>query len=113
MMCCRVLPDKTHAGVCDADCSVIMPVSLCRRAEPGQDKLTLQEDELEAVTWMPLEEYSSLSFHQERPLLRQIAECCTAYAKGTYAGMQGCKLSNGHKDPWPSREDLFVFGKDF
>lgn len=112
-MCCRVLPDKTHGRVYDADCSVMMPVSLYRRAEPGQGKLTLQEDELEAVTWMPLEEYSNLSFHQERPLLRQIAECCTAYAKGTYAGMQACKLNNGHKDPWPSREDLFVFGKDF
>ena len=96
-----------------AEVKMAMLVLQCRRAEPGQDKLTLQEDELEAVTWMPLEEYSGLSFHQERPLLRQIAECCTAYAKGTYAGMQACKLSNGHMDPWPSREDLYVFGKDF
>ena len=83
-----------------------------RRPEPGQDKLVPQEDELEAATWMPLEEYAAIPFHKERPLLRQIMECCMAYAKGTYKGMQGVKLNNGHSDPWPSREDLLVFGKD-
>jgi len=61
---------------------------------------------------MPLEEYAAIPFHKERPLLRQITECCLAYANGTYKGMQGVKLNNGHSDSWPSREDLLVFGKD-
>ena len=86
-------------------------IGVCR-PEPGQNQLVPQEDELEAATWMPLEEYSAIPFHRERPLLRQIMECCMAYAEGTYKGMQGIKLSNGHHDPWPSREDLLVFGKD-
>lgn len=67
---------------------------------------------MEAVTWMSLDEYCAIPFHRERPLLRQIMECCTAYAKGTYAGMQGVKLSNGQNDAWASREDLLVFGQD-
>ena len=61
---------------------------------------------------MPLEEYAAIPFHKERPLLRQITECCLAYANGTYKGMQGIKLNNGQSDSWPSREDLLVFGKD-
>lgn len=77
------------------------------RPEPGQTELVMQEDELEAVAWMPLEEYAAVPFQSSRPILRQILDCCVAYAKGEYLGMTGMKLENGFND----RRDLLIHGE--
>lgn len=75
-----------------------------RRPEPGQEKLTVQEDELEAAAWMPLEEYSQIPFQRSKTILRQILDCCLAYAGGNYSGMRGIKLG----DVSGGRSDLLV-----
>ena len=66
----------------------------------------MQEDELDAVAWMPLEEYAANPHHAARPLWRQMTEACVAYARGEYAGMAGLKLANGFN----GRADLLVVG---
>ena len=65
-----------------------------RRAEPGQDSLASQEDELIAATWMSLEEYSAIPYQLERTLEKQIMDSCMAYAKGDYEGMDGKMLDS-------------------
>lgn len=40
----------------------------------------MQEDELEAVQWMPLEEFLATPFITSRPVLRQLHAACLAYA---------------------------------
>ncbi|EIE25358.1 hypothetical protein COCSUDRAFT_6454, partial [Coccomyxa subellipsoidea C-169] len=57
------------------------------KPEPGQLELVMQEDELEAVAWMPLAEYAAMPFQASRPIWKQIVDCCVAYAKGEYSGM--------------------------
>ncbi|KAL4527793.1 hypothetical protein Ndes2526B_g08539 [Nannochloris sp. 'desiccata'] len=66
-----------------------------------------QEDEVEAAAWISLEEYTSVEFHLQRPLLKKIMEKCTAYAKGQYSGLGGYKLSSGFSE----RQDLLLFGE--
>ncbi len=66
----------------------------------------MQEDELEAVAWMPLAEYAAMPFQASRPIWKQIVDCCVAYAKGEYSGMTGMKLGNGLND----RTDLLIHG---
>ncbi|KAK9908979.1 hypothetical protein WJX75_005507 [Coccomyxa subellipsoidea] len=73
---------------------------------PGQRELVMQEDELAAVAWMPLEEYAAEPFQTSRPIWRQLVDCCVAYAKGEYSGMTGVKLGNGFND----RMDLLIHG---
>lgn len=78
-----------------------------RRPEPGQRELVMQEDELDAVAWMPLEEYAANPHHAARPLWRQMTQACVAYARGEYRGMAGIKLENGFN----GRSDLLVMGE--
>jgi 8-oxo-dGTP pyrophosphatase MutT (NUDIX family) len=66
-----------------------------------------QEDEVEAAAWISLEEYASIEFHLQRPLLKKIMEKCSAYAKGQYSGLGGYKLSSG----FSGRSDLLLFGE--
>jgi len=66
-----------------------------------------QEDEVDAAAWISLEEYTSIEFHLQRPLLKKIMEKCTAYAKGQYSGLGGYKLSSG----FSQRNDLLLFGE--
>lgn len=66
----------------------------------------MQKDELEAVAWMPLEEYATVPFQTSRPILKQIMDCCVAYARGEYSGMTALELENGFSE----RRDLLCFG---
>ncbi len=66
----------------------------------------MQEDELVAVKWMPLEEYAAIPFTQSRPLLRQIMQKCIDYSEGRYSGLLGRKLGMGGE-----RLDLLLFGE--
>ena len=61
---------------------------------------------------MPLEDYTAMPYQLERPLWRQIMECCVAYAKGTYKSMQGITLC-GDPDDYPRKDShLLIFGED-
>ena len=44
------------------------------RPDPGQDMLVPQESEIEAVRWLPLDEYAALPFLKTRPQLMRMAE---------------------------------------
>jgi len=75
--------------------------------EEGEQQLVAQEDEIEAVAWQPISEFSANPFMLERPLLRKIMERCVAYSKGQYVGLEGAKIASGFSD----REDLLLFGE--
>ncbi|KAI7844105.1 hypothetical protein COHA_002245 [Chlorella ohadii] len=77
------------------------------KLEPGPQELSMQEDELVGVRWMPLAEYLAIDFHASRPLLRQIQAACVAWADGTYRGLCGRKLEAG----FSGRQDLLLFGE--
>lgn len=67
----------------------------------------MQEDELDAVQWMPLEEYVKIPFIASRPLLAKISEQCVAHANGKYQGLVGQKMATGFSE----RQDLLLFGE--
>ncbi len=77
------------------------------RPEPGQEQLTIQEDELEAAAWMPLEEFEANSFMRSRPLWSKVLSLCTAWADGSYSGLPAHKLDNGFN----GRDDLLIYGE--
>lgn len=68
-----------------------------------------QEDELEAVAWMPLEEFASNPFMTSRPLFKVIIDKCVAYADGNYAGLMGQKLVTGFEGQL--KDQLLLFGE--
>lgn len=75
------------------------------RALPGQREVTIQEDELEAATWMPLPEFANNSFMRTRPLWNRILLLALAWAEGRYPGMPSHKVDNGFN----GREDLLLY----
>jgi hypothetical protein len=78
-------------------------------AEDAEEQaLVAQEDEIEAVSWVGLEEYAAAEFTSSRPLLAKIMERCIAWADGRYAGLAGAKLTAG----FSGREDLLLFGEE-
>jgi len=44
---------------------------LCR-PKPGQDELRIQEDELEAACWMPIDEFAENPAYADRPVWREV-----------------------------------------
>lgn len=42
--------------------------------------------EIAAAEWMAAEEYVKSEFVQSQPVIRALAECITAYARGSYRG---------------------------
>lgn len=73
----------------------------------GAEPLVPQEDEVEAAAWISLEEYTSIDFHLQRPLLKKIMERCSAWANGQYPGLGGYKMESG----FSARQDLLLFGE--
>lgn len=45
------------------------------RPEPRQEQLNIQEDELEAAAWMPLEEFDANTSMRSRPLCSKVLHC--------------------------------------
>jgi ADP-ribose pyrophosphatase YjhB (NUDIX family) len=74
----------------------------------GQDTITVQEDELVAAEWQTLAQFEDNPFPKDIPLLGQIVERCSAYARGDYPGM---KI---HKFPVPSRhrQDILMYASN-
>ena len=75
---------------------------------PLLQTLVRQEEELDALRWMPLDEYLALPFTATRPLFRQVNAVCLAWANGTYRGLSGRKLDTGMS----ARQDLLIFGEE-
>ncbi|KAK9854812.1 hypothetical protein WJX84_004110 [Apatococcus fuscideae] len=77
------------------------------RPEDGEQKVVAQESEIEAVRWMPLEEYSQMPFLLGRPILKDILASCMAYARGEYKGMTASELDSGRAG---RGSELFISG---
>eukprot|EP00877_Chromochloris_zofingiensis_P004212 jgi/Chrzof1/13792/Cz08g12180.t1 len=77
--------------------------------EPGQTQLTACDREIEAVRWMPLQEYKQQFFMKDSPLYATMLDRCYAWAEGRYKGMKGHRLGSALSRP---REDLLLWGDD-
>lgn len=71
-------------------------------------KLIAQATEVDAVKWMPLEEYASNPFSATKPLYNKLVQQCVAYANGTYTGMKASSMNSGRND----NVELLMFGAD-
>ena len=72
-------------------CVGLRPVSPAAADAP----LVLQADEIAAARWMPLAEYEAMPFFEGRPLWREVADHCAAWARGEAAGLPIVKMENG------------------
>jgi len=102
-----VLAMRQAHGLAFGKSDMFFVVALEPEGWAEQQELVIQEDEIEAATWLPLQEYATSPFTQSRPLLKKIMERCVAYAKGRYSGLEGSKLASGFTE----REDLLLFGE--
>lgn len=59
---------------------------------PLSCEIVLQDGEIEAAKWMPLEEFRSQAFFSENNARRQMLELCVASFNGTYIGFKANKL---------------------
>jgi hypothetical protein len=68
----------------------------------------LQEREIAAVKWMPVQEYTSQAYFQKLPAAyHTMMERCTAWAEGRYKGMTGRVFDGSTSRP---RRDLLMWG---
>ena len=72
----------------------------------SNQRIVIQEEELVAAQWMPLEEYANYPFTTSKPLFKKIVDQCVAWTENRYSGMGGYKLDSGFAD----RHDLLLFG---
>jgi len=83
-------------------------VVACNVESGESDKdLKPQEEEIEAASWISLDEFMNIEFMKSRPLYAQIMKMCGSFANGTYKGISGSKLASGS-----DREDLLLFGEE-
>jgi ADP-ribose pyrophosphatase YjhB (NUDIX family) len=102
-----VLAMRQAHGLAFGKSDMFFVVALDPVQPASEQKIVPQEDEVEAAAWISLNEYTSMEFHLQRPLLKKIMERCTAYANGKYTGLGGYKLSFGFSE----RQDLLLFGE--
>jgi hypothetical protein len=70
--------------------------------------LRVQEREIAAVKWMPVQEYTSQAYFQKLPAAyHTMMERCTAWAEGRYRGMAGRVFEGSASRP---RKDLLLWG---
>jgi hypothetical protein len=70
----------------------------------------LQDTEIEAAAWLPLEEYQrhQQEFHRGLALYATLMERCLSYARGDHAGLLAAeRLDSGL---WKPRQDLLMWG---
>lgn len=83
-------------------------VVACEPISGESDKeLKPQEEEIEAASWISLDEFMNIEFMKSRPLYAQIMKTCGSFANGSYKGISGSKLASGS-----DREDLLLFGEE-
>jgi len=71
----------------------------------GQGKLRPCETEIEAVKWMPLQEFLNIEFMRDCPLYSKILDTCMAWADGEHDGLTAERLEAGVGMP---RQDLLL-----
>jgi ADP-ribose pyrophosphatase YjhB (NUDIX family) len=103
-----VLAMRQAHGLAFGKSDMFFVVALDPVQPASKQVLIPQEDEVEKAAWISLEEYTSIEFHLQRPLLKKIMEKCSAYANGQYSGLGGYKLSSGFSE----RLDLLLFGEE-
>lgn len=57
--------------------------------------ILVQETEIEAAKWMPLEEYAAQSCAQEQELRKYITQLCIAKVDRDYSGFSSIQLTSG------------------
>lgn len=76
------------------------------RAVAGKEDVCIQESEIEAATWMNIDEFLANPFYQGRPLYLQILESCRGWAEGRWDGMRGDLMQGGFRP----RLELLLYG---
>lgn len=66
-----------------------------RAADGARQVPVPQEAEVEAVQWMPVQDYCSQEFIDKLPLQRQLKDRCLAYSGGAYRGLTAQMLESG------------------
>ncbi|KAJ7527406.1 hypothetical protein O6H91_16G052900 [Diphasiastrum complanatum] len=59
---------------------------------PLSSEIVVQESELEAAKWMPLDEFTTQPFYRQRRMMRKMVEICIASSKGIYKGFSPIEL---------------------
>jgi hypothetical protein len=68
----------------------------------------LQEREIAAVKWMPIQEYTQQAYFQKLPAAyHTMLERCVAWAEGRYRGLTGRVFEGSASRP---RRDLLLWG---
>ena len=102
-----VLAMRQAHGLAFGKSDMFFVVALDPEEAASTQPLIPQEDEVDAVAWISLDEYTSIDFHRQRPVLKKIMERCSAWANGQYQGLGGYKMESGSS----AREDLLLFGE--
>ena len=79
-------------------------VSFIRRLADGDDQITVQESELEAAAWFPLQEAADLPIFRGG-VLKSMMDTCLAYHAGKFAGFK----AEVTQDLFSKRKDLVIF----
>ncbi|KAH7437015.1 hypothetical protein KP509_05G052700 [Ceratopteris richardii] len=66
---------------------------------PKSKDVVKQDTEIEAVQWMPVEEYRSQEFNARSELMKRFADIITALSKGQYTGFRAERLRMGSQPP--------------
>ncbi|MCO5594644.1 hypothetical protein L7F22_048677 [Adiantum nelumboides] len=69
---------------------------LCK-LRPLSSEIVLQESEIEAAQWMPLEDYKSQDFNSSSTLLSRFTDIATASLEGKYNGFRAERLKLGFR----------------
>lgn len=82
-------------------------VAACRPTNESQE-LVAQITEVDAVKWMPLEDFHRNPFSATKPLYSKLIDQCIAYANGQYDGLKANNMASG----WGDRVELLVCGAE-
>eukprot|EP00798_Chlamydomonas_sp_ICE-L_P004892 gene4892-34658_t len=109
---CALKPEPGQSEVSAQAKSVLGQGScLMLKPEPGQSEVSALESEIEAVQWMPLEEFQNQGFFSGVPLYEKLQGRCVSYADGVYKGLAANKLHASLPTSMRKRDDLLIFGE--
>ncbi|CAI0383477.1 unnamed protein product [Linum tenue] len=70
---------------------------------PLSSNITVQESEIAASKWMPIDEYVEQPYNKKHGQFRYVAEICKARAEGTYIGFSALPVSSA------SGKDVYLY----
>ncbi|GAX76310.1 hypothetical protein CEUSTIGMA_g3756.t1 [Chlamydomonas eustigma] len=82
------------------------------KLQPGQNELRIQESEIEAACWMPLDQYRQQSTFKGVLLYEKMVDRCIAFVEGRCKGLSALNLSATLPFSTRNREDLLIFPED-